>query len=286
MPAPSVIGGLEVNGNNQKYPWIGGPNYQVKIDFWQRYFKVSPKLIFHRYELGKDNPSKFKVMNHFHNTQSKLNTDQRPTQYVINDKNKCFITRLLSRLALVSVFNSTLLDRCIWKKCFDKTMPDDTPQQRGCEVLQYEYEFNLRVFHKILNVGMLAGITFDSMMFADVGTAMERDCTMYMSEGIVGDYVVARKYTQHSKDGTAINTKSYGYVTFDELFLIYPLVTGNVAQPRQHKQVKVANIDSWIQGLMEQMFNTDMPSKMDTTFAYIGCTPCSLCCAENPCSCD
>ena len=132
-------------------------------------------------------------MNDFHKTQAQLNTDQHPIQYVINDKNKRLIARLLSHLALVSVFNSTLLDRRIWKKSFDKTIPQDTPQRKSYEVLQFEYHHNLRVFQDILNVGMIAGIAFDSMIFADVGTAMERNSTLYMSEGIVGDYVVARK---------------------------------------------------------------------------------------------
>ena len=117
-------------------------------------------------------------MNDFHITQLKLQPDQRPSPHVINDKNKRFVTRLISRLALVSVFNSTLLDRRIWKKCFDNTIPEETPQRRSYDVLQYEYKFNLRVFPKILNVGMIADIKFDFMIFAYVRTAMERNCTL------------------------------------------------------------------------------------------------------------
>ena len=268
-----IIGGLAHHGNNLQYPWIGGRNSQYKINFWERYFEVAPELIFARYQIGDLSPSKFKVMNDFHITQLKIMPEQRPSPHVINDKNKRFVTRLISRLALVSVFNSTNLDRRIWKKCFDKTLPQETPQRRSYEVLEYEYQFNLRVFHKILNVGMIAGIKFDSMMFVDVGTAMERDCTMYMSEGIVGNYVVARKHTQHSKDGKATNTKSYGFVSFNELFLMYPLIVGNVAQPRQHKQVKVPNIDSWIHGSRSQMLDAEMSSKMDKAFECIGGIP-------------
>ena len=132
---------------------------------------------------------------------------------------------------MVSLFNSTMLDRRIWKKCFDKTLPEETPKRMSYDVLEYEYQYNIRVFHKILNVGMIAGITFDSMMFADVGTTMERDCTMYMSEGIVGDYVVARKHIQHSKDGKATNTKAYA----EEEGWRPPLLTTQRALPSEKK---------------------------------------------------
>ena len=268
-----IIGGLAHHGNNVSYPWIGGPLFQEKIAFWDRYFEVAPELISHLYEMGDCSPSKFTVMNDFHLTQLKLKPWHKPGQAIINDKNRRFVTRLISRLALVSVFNSTNLERRIWKKCFNKTMPTGTPQRMAYDVLNYEYQYNVRVFHKILNVGLIADMKFDSMIFADVETAMERDCTMYMSDGIVGDYVIARKHTQHDKDGKATNTKSYGYVTFNEFFLMYPLITGTVAQPRRHRQVKVANVDTWIQGSMAQLMDAEMSSKLDKALQCVGGEP-------------
>jgi len=105
---------------------------------------------------------------------------------------------------------------------------------------------------------------FDHTLASDLPTAIDKDPVHNLQNGVYGDWVPSIEVQKGKKP------KKVGLMNAIEFFLLYPLVAGYIADPKDHSQVIIIIPDKYIQGTSAQRGDVEMQEKVSVTLKPLG----------------